>query len=750
MKTAPYSPFLDALCSVSQREEPSEIRFAPMQSPYLQGFEGRDVAADETHAWLDEADEALTEEEKGVIGRGDDRQPVADTSAVPFRWICSIAVQRRIEHAGGRTSLTGLAPAGTGLLISPRHVLTAAHVLRGANSDDDGNPLPGIHEAQAVAVKPGRNGAAEPFGEIEAESWVAHPSWRANKELAQYDLALITLKQAVGEQAFRSAGGQSLSWWGGPGAGADHSLDNLPAAIAAALIGRRVITAGYPGKSKGVMVCAAGVLSTGSSGQDAALSRSGRIAQWAERAPIYSITADATKGQSGSPVWVLDRGRRYLVGILGRAGDAYNQALALNAAVLQQIARWMGSGSAGELQYEALQYEALPWQDEEPVALDEETAEPFEVKGEPSFGSAPELEFDAEPQEDFDVPAEVEQDEDEALYESENFEALPEWQHDSPPSVREVVVGQRIVLDLDNTPFAGKIDRLQWSVPGRFVRGYDGTVNDARLFELSATDLQQPRISFFWVDAGDGRTVRARIRTKTGSDEIFSAAFDVKGPTVEAFDAKVDVTRKERRSGLLGMRLGKLVEAPGIKWNWKVTLPARHAGRVKDVQTVLQDRLQVLRVAPGSAKTRKLIYRHPSKPTIHSQLDGHADGEAIYTTGLAEPQIAAGDSFANTGTSDSPHTNLPSLGQTVAVNDQFTYFILFKPTTEKPQDAIWVPVAKARWAWQATARHDSGGWKVSAPKMKPSFDKATPDFPLYDSNAAENEWLEDPPPQKSP
>lgn len=795
MKTAPNSPFLDALCRVSPQEEASDIQLGLMRSPYLQGFERQGFEepafeapafeadeADEAFAPFDEADETLTEEEKGVIGRHDDRRPVADTRAVPFRWICSIAVQRRVEHAGSRTTLTGLAPAGTGLLISPRHVLTAAHVLRGANSDDEGNVQPGWHEAQTVRVKPGRDGASEPFGEIEAASWVTHPKWNPKNELARYDLALITLKEAVGKCVFKSAGGQALGWWGGPGAGANHSLDSLPAALSDALIGTRVVTAGYPAKSKGVMVCAAGVLSAGSTALDATLRRGGRIGQWAERAQIYSFTADATKGQSGSPLWVLDQGRRYLVGIVGRAGDAYNQALAVNATVLEQIARWMSGGSAGEVQDEALpwQDEALPWQGEEPVALGEDqtmgTAAEFEaeaqteLEAEPeaepdaepesepeaepeadeAFAAEPQFEHDAEPEEDFDVPAELEEDE-EALDPAEGLEAaLPAWEHDIQQALREVVVGQRIVIDLDNTAFAGKVDSLQWTIPGRFVRGYDGTVRDAKLFELTAADLQKPRISFFWVDAGDARTVRARIRTKAGSDETFSAPFDVKGPKMETFGAKVNGTRKERRHGQLGMRLGKLVEAPGIKWNWKITLPVRHAGHVKDVQTVLLDSSQVLRLAPRSAQTRKLVHRHPSKPTIHLQLDGHDDGVAGYTTGLADLQIAAGDSFVNSGTSDSPHAGLPSLGQTVAVNDKFRYFILFKPVTAKPQDAIWVPVAKALWAWKATARNNSGSWSVSAPKMTPVIDKTTLDFPLYETNVAENEWREDPPPPKSP
>jgi hypothetical protein len=77
------------------------------------------------------------------------------------------------------------------------------------------------------------------------------------------------------------------------------------------------------------------------------------------------------------------------------------------------------------------------------------------------------------------------------------------------------------------------------------------------------------------------------------------------------------------------------------------------------------------------------------------------------------------------------------------VNDQFTYFILFKPDTPNPQDAIWVPVAKATWFWTATAKHRGKRWTLaSETKMKRRTGKATTDFPLYDTNVAKNEWQE--------
>ena len=313
---------------------------------------------------------------------------------------------------------------------------------------------------------------------------------------------------------------------------------------------------------------------------------------------------------------------------------------------------------------------------------------------------------------------------------------------DPDTPTREVAVGERVQLDLNDIEFARESDDIKWTIPGRAVRGYDGTVRDAKLFELTEADFKRPKISFFWVDADDGRIVKASFRPKYGGVGQVVFHFDVKGPRVNQFTGEPNVTRIEKREGLTGMRFGKLIDAPGIKWNWKITMPPNHAGYIKDVQTDLVDRSQVQFLKPGGKETRKLLRRHPSKTDLHVQLDGHADNQAAYTPGLYEPKFGAGESFHNKGTSDSPHTELPPLAKTVSVNDQFTYYIMFKPATNKAQDAIWVPVSKAKWFWKAPATRRHKKWVLSQPKpkMEASIDLTTVEFPMYETNAFENEW----------
>ena len=324
-------------------------------------------------------------------------------------------------------------------------------------------------------------------------------------------------------------------------------------------------------------------------------------------------------------------------------------------------------------------------------------------------------------------------------------QALGPMQHDVPDSpTRVVAVGQQIVIDVRDMAFAEDVDTVSWTIPGTAVRGYDGTAADAKLIPLTDADLQRPRITFYWVDAADGRTVRARFQVKSGGLAQVVCGFDVKAPTVTSFTSRTGETRFETRAGLTGMRFGKPIEAPGIAWNWNVTMPPTHAGYVKDVQTVVNDRSVVLRLKPGGTETRRLVWRHPSKTEIHTQLDDGPDKEAAYTSAMYEVRLEPGEAATSggRGIEDSPSTSLPSLGVTVSVNDHFTYYLMFKPVVPPGEQAIWVPLAKGSWSWKATASHRGDGWHVSPTPMKPSIDMATVEFPLYQTNAVLNEWQE--------
>ena len=327
----------------------------------------------------------------------------------------------------------------------------------------------------------------------------------------------------------------------------------------------------------------------------------------------------------------------------------------------------------------------------------------------------------------------------------------------------KVAIGEKVELDLAKTRFAGKIAKVQWSIPGTAVRGYDGTPKDAKLFLLTDKDFAQQKIVFYWVDAGKGRTVRAKIHTTAGTEEEFTVTYDVEGPTVNAFTVNVGETALIKLHGLVAMSFGKdALTAPGVAWHWKVTMPGGHSGFIKDVQTVKLDQSRIEKFDPDKADLRKIVRRHPKKTEIHEQLDGSDQGEAAYSSELFKEEKSAGSVIASgsRGVPDSPHTALPAIATSVRVNDEFNYFLMFKPTPAKSQgdpsvckpglpQSIWVPIARAKWSWRASAIKTGRTFTLKPvrmkPEMKPEISLKTTDFPLYQTNACENDWFEDPP-----
>jgi hypothetical protein len=331
----------------------------------------------------------------------------------------------------------------------------------------------------------------------------------------------------------------------------------------------------------------------------------------------------------------------------------------------------------------------------------------------------------------------------------EDDEQGVDFEYDVPTRpVREVVVGQRVELDLTQTPFGATLDKVKWTIPGEVVRGYEGTADRAAVSRLTADDLSQPKISFFWVNPGERRVVRAKIRTKTGTQETFAETFDVKGPRVKSFTGTPGKNRLFNDRGGMTLQNGTPGVAPGVHWKWEIVLPSGHDGFIKDLQTVQVSRLQVQLLQPGGTKTRQLAWKHPNKTEPHVQLDGTADDKPVdepqYTSGLHEEKRKAGTTFAGRA-SDSPGTDLPSLATTVSVSDQFVYYLMFKPDLANPQDAIWVPVARARWSWKVMARQrdmKNHKWAFLETKGQPLIEKSTARFPVYESYAGENVWQE--------
>ncbi|WP_306209020.1 trypsin-like serine peptidase [Actinoplanes sp. RD1] len=217
----------------------------------------------------------------------DARRRVTPATSEPFRYVCHLmtisagpggAQQRRV---------------GTGTLIAPNKVLTAAHHVR---------------NAQFVSVAPGKDGASEPFGHAMASRIDVPREFASGSAVAAYDFAVLTLTRDLGAQ---------------PGLGHWRHVSTLPDRVLSAGL---VSVAGYPRDQGSSHLYVAEGLLTGVRPEQLE----------------YRIATDT--GQSGGPIWLTHDGRPTLVG-LHRASVAgrFNAGVRLTPRKLLMIRTWVRS-----------------------------------------------------------------------------------------------------------------------------------------------------------------------------------------------------------------------------------------------------------------------------------------------------------------------------------------------------------------------------------------------------------------------
>ena len=129
----------------------------------------------------------------------------------------------------------------------------------------------------------------------------------------------------MGERRFKTLNDRPLCFWGSPQCGESTMLARLDPG---GLNGKAAHTAGYPGGKGGRQLWrAAGLLHSAD-----------------QQRRIMYTTADTTRGQSGSPVWVIDNKRHCLVGIAAGAGTGSNRIVRVTRELVRQLRAWITEG----------------------------------------------------------------------------------------------------------------------------------------------------------------------------------------------------------------------------------------------------------------------------------------------------------------------------------------------------------------------------------------------------------------------
>jgi glutamyl endopeptidase len=229
----------------------------------------------------------------------DSRAMVKDTSTIPWRCICHLEV----EYDAGPVGF------GTGFLIGPKAVATAAHVLVDPEKK---------RQALRIRVIPGRNGATAPYGYFISDfkgCKVPAPWTNGSKDKAAYDFAVIPIPNDF-ETEHRPRG-ERLGYFG-----LKCFTDSEAAEKGEMLF---VNNAGYPyeaDKPYGTIWYNAG-----------------RVRKIDKTYIEYMV--DTEGGQSGSPVYFFDEGKnqRYVVAI-HTTGDFVNRGLRITETVFAQLKDW--------------------------------------------------------------------------------------------------------------------------------------------------------------------------------------------------------------------------------------------------------------------------------------------------------------------------------------------------------------------------------------------------------------------------
>jgi V8-like Glu-specific endopeptidase len=232
-------------------------------------------------------------------------RPVGDVTQIPSRWVCRIRVQAQRGHS-----------FASGILVSPWHVLTAAHAIHFREEPD---------AWRTIEVGPAFS-AASPTS-LKSNGWIVDPRWNVRDcRTDGSDLALIRLARPLGRD-FR----------------------NIVRFAPADISGKPCIVMGYPSVPGDVDVTRM-FQSNGRINGSIVISEctpttaNGRLLQAITPSTLMvAHDADSDHSMSGGPVFVLEHGAPKLVAIhVGTVGGGcIKKAVLLTERIQTQIRTWI-------------------------------------------------------------------------------------------------------------------------------------------------------------------------------------------------------------------------------------------------------------------------------------------------------------------------------------------------------------------------------------------------------------------------
>lgn len=265
------------------KDKPGELGKAEQLFPANLGANAEIDARDEQINQRIDAARRAGQDLYSVIGN-DDRTRISPTTSFPWRAMTKL----RMTFPSGRQFIC------SGALVAAKYTLTAGHCVF---SHTEGG------WATSIEVIPGLDGAYKPYGSAFAVRLRSYQGWTQNQD-SNYDFALITLDRTIGN---------STGWFG--------------YASYATVNGLTGNLGGYPGDRDGGLrlYYHFGTINS---------STTNRV----------SYTIDTAGGQSGSGVYRINNGSRYIFAVHTNGGTTSNSGTRITSGRFNDLQTWVASG----------------------------------------------------------------------------------------------------------------------------------------------------------------------------------------------------------------------------------------------------------------------------------------------------------------------------------------------------------------------------------------------------------------------